>query len=258
MVITPTYRSPPQLWRVALHTICTRLLVRFIKKPDRPRAMIFRTRAPLGDHCGQGRPLDAHVKEEDKYRVQDDVHNRPQPHRHHAHLSKSLGVDEGVHPQADHHKEGAHQVDGHIGVGVGVGGVAGPEQVEHGPLDDQKQGGDRRSEDQEQGKGVSHDPFCFLSVSPSPLHGAQRRAAGAAQIGKAHDNGDHRHCQAQPGEGQVAGQQPQIDAVHHAVQHVDELGQRHGEGQGQNVFGDAPLGKVVCLLCHRPASSGVP
>ena len=47
MVITPTYRSPPQLWRVALHTICTRLLVRFIKKPDRPRAMIFRTRAAL-------------------------------------------------------------------------------------------------------------------------------------------------------------------------------------------------------------------
>ena len=30
-----------------MHTICTRLLVRFIKKPDRPRAMIFRTRAAL-------------------------------------------------------------------------------------------------------------------------------------------------------------------------------------------------------------------
>ena len=47
MVITPTYRSPPYAWSVALHTTCTRLLVRFMKKPDRPRAtMDFPRPAP--------------------------------------------------------------------------------------------------------------------------------------------------------------------------------------------------------------------
>ena len=44
MVITPTYRSPPQAWRVALHTTCTTLVVKFMKKPDRPRATMSRTR----------------------------------------------------------------------------------------------------------------------------------------------------------------------------------------------------------------------
>ncbi len=92
------------------------------------------------------------------------------------------------------------------------------------------------------------------SVPLAPADGEEGRAPGAAQVGKAHDDGHDGDGQPQTGEGQVAAprQAAQIDAVHHAVQHVDELGHRHGQGQGQNIFGDAPLGKVVCCCPPGP------
>ena len=95
----------------------------------------------LGDDGGQGRPLHPHVQQKDEDGVQDDVHRRPQHHRHHAHRAKALGVDEGVHAEAYHHKQGAHEIDGHVVVGIGEGGVAGSEQIENGPLKGQEKGG---------------------------------------------------------------------------------------------------------------------
>ena len=103
-----------------------------------------------------------------------------------------MGVDEGIHPQADHHKDRAQQIDGHIGVGVGVGGAAGPKQVEHWFLNQQEESRDCYAEDEQQGQGIAHDLLSLLPVPPAPVHGAQRRPAGAAQVGKAHDDGNDR------------------------------------------------------------------
>ncbi|SCJ70964.1 Uncharacterised protein [uncultured Blautia sp.] len=48
----------------------------------------------------------------------------------------------------------------------------------------------------------------------------------------------------------MPGEPPQVDAVHHAVQHVDELGSRHGQRQRNDVAGNAANGKIVLLACH--------
>ena len=146
-------------------------------------------RDALGDDGGQGRPSHPHVQQEDEDGVQHDVHRRPQHHRHHAHRTKALGVDKGVHPQADHHEQGAHEIDGHVVVGIGKGGIAGPEEIEDGPLKNQKEGGADRPQDEQQGEGVAHHPLGLLPVPLAPADREDGPAPGAAQVGKAHDDG---------------------------------------------------------------------
>ena len=86
--------------------------------------------APLGDHSRQGRAPHPHPHPKNKNGVQHDVYQGSQPHRHHTHPAKPLGRDEGIHPQADHHKDRSQKIDGHVRVGIGIGGVACAEQVE--------------------------------------------------------------------------------------------------------------------------------
>ena len=206
----------------------------------------------MGKDGGQGRALYPHVEYEDEDGVQNNVDRRPQQDGHHAHPAKALGVDERIHPQADHDEQSAPEIDGHVAVGVGEGVRAGPEEVEDGLLEGQEKGGAHRPQDEQQQKGAAHHPFRLLVVPPAPADGAQGRAPGAAQVGEAHQNGHDGHGHPQAGEGQAVagGEVAQVDPVHHAVQHVDQLGRRHGQGQTHNVAGDASPGKVVLTVRH--------
>ena len=84
------------------------------------------------------------------------------------------------------------------------------------------------------------------------MDGAQGRAPHAAQVGKAHEDGDDGQAQPQPGQGQVPRQLAQIHPVHNIIEDVDELRHRHGERHLKDVPRHAPPGKVVLCLPLRP------
>ena len=198
-------------------------------------------RAALCDHSGQRRPLDSHIQHKDEHGVQDDIHHCAQPHRHHADLGKALRIDKGVHAQAHHNEKGAAEVDGEVGVGIGKGGLTGAEEIEHRALEQEKDQGGRRTQDQQQREGIAQNMLGLLIVSLPPADGAQRRAAHAAEVGKPHQNGDDGHGKSQSGERQMPGQPSEVHPVHHAVEDIDELRQRHRGRQHQNISWNASL-----------------
>ena len=105
----------------------------------------------------------------------------------------------------------------------------------------------------QQGKGVAHDDPGLFQVAPAPLNGEQGRTSHAEQVGKGRHNGDDGEGQSQSCQGVAGGvgQAANVHPVHHAVQHVDQLGYRHGHGQAQDVPRHAAFGKVVGLGgCH--------
>ena len=63
-----------------------------------------------------------------------------------------------------------------------------------------KQGGQGNAQQDQQGKSAAHDLAGPLDISTSPGNGAQRRAAGAAEIGKSGNDIGYRHYQANAGE----------------------------------------------------------
>ena len=109
----------------------------------------------IAQHRCQRRTPCPHPQQKDKDGIQHDVHRRPQGHRHHPHAAEALGVDKGVHAQADHHKEGAQQIDGQVVVGVGEGQVAGPKEIEDGPPEGQAEHRQSPAKQEQEGKGVA-------------------------------------------------------------------------------------------------------
>ena len=213
----------------------------------------------LGDDRCQGRALYPHIQGKNEDGVQDQVDDRAQEGGHHARAAEALGVDEGVHPQADHHGDGPGQVDEKVALGVAHGLVAAAHQVEEGLVEEVEHRREGRAQKEQEGKGHAHDAACPLVVPLPPGDGAQRCAAGAAEVGKGVDDIRHRHHQANAGEGvpahgvNVADEGP----VHHVVEHHRQLGHREGDGQRQDVLGDAALGKVVSPRSHRLSLSSV-
>lgn len=61
--------------------------------------------------------------------------------------------------------------------------------------------GQPSTQQQEECEADTHDPGGPLVVPLAPGNGAQRRAAGSAQIGKGGDNVGNRHDQADAGKG---------------------------------------------------------
>ena len=92
-------------------------------------------------------------------------------------------------------------------------------------------------------------------ITPAPLYGAQRGSAHAEQVGKGDDHGDDGEAQAKAceGHGGILRDTADVNAIHDVVEHIDQLGQGHGQGKVQNVFDDASLGKVVLgvWVCGR-------
>ena len=84
------------------------------------------------------------------------------------------------------------------------GQIAGPKEIEDGPPEGQPQGRQPRAEEEEQRKGVAQDALGLLVLPLAPVNGAQGRAPHAAQVGKAHEDGNDGQAQPQPGQGPVS------------------------------------------------------
>ncbi len=69
----------------------------------------------------KGGSPDAEMKDKNKNRVQHNIGNRSEKDSGHAHICKALRVDEGIHPKRHHGKHGSHQINAHIGHGIGKG-----------------------------------------------------------------------------------------------------------------------------------------
>ena len=119
------------------------------------------------------------MKHKDENRVQNDVRHGAQKHSHHADAAKALGVDEAVHAEPSHHEQAPQEVYGHILVRIRVGGIAGAEQIEHGPLQNQPQHRQPHAEQHHHGKGIAHDPLRLVHISPPSLDGAEGGASHA-------------------------------------------------------------------------------
>ena len=117
--------------------------------------------------------------------IQKDVGYGAQEHRHHADGPEALGVDKAVHAQAGHHKDISQEVDGDVGVRIADGGVAGPEEVEHGPLHRQPQHCQRMTPTSTMSTKELPMMASASFTFPRPaLDGAERGAAHAEEVGK--------------------------------------------------------------------------
>ena len=208
--------------------------------------------AELGDHRSQSRSGDAHVEEEDEDGVQNGVQHRPQEHRHHPRAAEALGIDEGVHAERQHHRNGPDEIDQKILPPINHSGVAAPYQIENGVQKEVEHRHQRRPQHQEVDKGVAHDPLGLLVVPMAPGDGEERSAPHAGEVGKGGNDIHHRHHQADSGEGVPAhvGDVADEHTVHHIVQHHRQLSHRHGHRQGQNTPGNGALREVVLTLFH--------
>ena len=189
---------------------------------------------------------------EDKDRIQNNIGHSSQQHGHHADAAKSLGIDKAVHSQSRHDKQASQQIDGHILIRIGICIVAGAEQVEHGPLQSNAQHRQTDAEDHHHSKGVSHDLLRLVHVSPAPLNGTEGSPAHSKQVGEGRNHGNNGETQSHPRQGQTpcSGNPAYIDAVHHIVQHIDQLSQRHGHCQVDNIPDNAPFGKIILIRSH--------
>ena len=88
--------------------------------------------AHLAEDRGQSRPGDPHAQSEHENGVQHDVQDSAQQHQAHADLGEALGQDQLAQARGEQGEDRAGDVYGKVGVGVGVGHVAGAEEVEHG------------------------------------------------------------------------------------------------------------------------------
>lgn len=87
-------------------------------------------------------------------------------------------------------------------------------------------------------------------VAFAPSYRAERRTAHAKEVGKSRDDRDDGEGEAQPGQcqGRSLGDMPDVHAVDHVVQHVDELCQSHGQSKIEDVFPHLAFRKVIFLV----------
>ena len=90
----------------------------------------------------------------------------------------------------------------------------------------------------------------------APRNRAQRRPAHSKQIGKSHNNCDHGQRQADSRVRLRRGMRvmANVDSVHNTVQHIDQLGQRHGQCQAHNITRNTALAEII-LISQKNLSS---
>ena len=203
-------------------------------------------RKPLGEHGGNGRAPHAQPAGIDEDGVQHDVGGGAQQYREHADTGKALAVDVGVQPQGGHDKDGAQQINGQVIGGIAVGFVAGAEEVEHRFVEHQPHHRERHAADHQHKPGVGHDLGGGLFILLAPGDGAQRRTAHPEQVGEGRDQRDQREAQPQPrqGQGALAGDFADVDAVHNVIQKVEHLRHQHGCRHRQNAPAHIAGGKI--------------
>ena len=207
----------------------------------------------LGEDRGHSSPGHPHVKEKDEHRVQHDVQRRPQHDGDHALPGVALADDELVQPQGQQVERRAAEVDGEIGIGVAVGGIAGAEGHQHGLVQGKDHHHQRHGADAQHQETVGEDPPGLLRLARPHADAHQRCAAHADERGEGADQGHHRPADPHARQGGLPdhGDVADVDAVHDAVQHADELGQHAGNGDPQHQRPDGVRAQVVLQFHNR-------
>ena len=228
--------------------------------PGQPQNRFFPSQEPqhpkgrygLGDNGGQGSSLYPHPHTEDHNGVQHNVQSRSDGDGHHAGSSKALGIDKSIHPQADHHKNGARRVNPHIVGSVSVGLAAGPEGIEDGLLENLQDDRENDGRHHQHKKGGSHDLAGPLIVLSAPGNGAQGRAPRAEKIRKSGQQGNQGKADSHPREGHGGGPRysSDIDSVHNIVEHIQQLGHGHGHCHAHDISGHGALAEIILGRCR--------
>ena len=173
----------------------------------------------LAQNGGQGRTSHTHVQREDEHGIQYQVQHSPNQGRHHARLRIALRVDEAVEPCGEHGEGSPQQVDAQICVRIHIGGIAGPEQIEHRPTQQVAEKEYRHRAAQQQRAGISQYPFRPLLLARPPGYGEQRRPSRAEEISERRDQRGQRERQPDACQRHAVRprQMPDIDTVHHIV-----------------------------------------
>ena len=209
----------------------------------------------LGQDGRQRRAPDAHVHQEDKHRVQHDVQRRSQHHGHHTLFGKALADDKLVHAQSQQIEHRAPEVDGEVALGVGVGDGAAAEGQQHGPPQGEGRRHQRHGADTKQQKTVGKDAPGLLHLPRA--HADEGRAADADEGGEGADHGHDGAADPHTRQGQVPHHRDvaDVDAVHDAVQHADELGQHTGDGDTPDQGFDRVRPQVIFQFHVEKASN---
>ena len=125
--------------------------------------------------------------------------------------------------------------------------IAAAHQVEEGRLEEIERRRQPRPQQHQQGKADPHDPGGLPVIPPAPGNGKQGRAPGTAEVGKGGNNVRCRHHQPDTGKSVPPNgvNVPNKGPVHHIIEDNGQLGHRQRDCQGEDIFRDAPLGKVI-------------
>ena len=191
----------------------------------------------LRNHRSDGSALDAHLKGEDKQRIERNIDDSADSHGRHGLDRIALCRKIGIQPLREKDEQRADQVQPQIVASVGKGVLACTERIEHGVLEQIEQDAQHDGKDCQQYKRLIEDALGALPIPFPQLDRGQRGAAGSDQCSKCGENDDDRKRDpyARQRQRSDALHPPDIDAVNDVVQHVDQLrhhdGQRHTEHQ---------------------------
>ena len=188
-------------------------------------------REKLREDRRQGRAADAHAEHEDEDRIQEDVGDGADNDRDHAKAREALRVDVRIHARRDHGEDRAEEVDPEIRDGVDERGFVRAEQDEERAREDLPRDHEDDARQDFEAVGRIQDLGGFALVFAPALHGEERRAAAAVQVRERRNDDDQRECETNAGQGcrALAGNAPDVDAVHDAVEQVQDLGDQHGK-----------------------------
>jgi len=150
--------------------------------------------SPLRDDGSPSRPLDAHVKGEDKERVEGDIQNRTDKNRKHTRHRFALSSDKKIHPQSQHDENGANRVNLHVIVRVTNRFVAAAKSQQKRLRENQKQSSKDNAEDNEQDKGIAFNPFGLFLFALTRGNQRQRSTTRAHQVSESGDGNNQRRA----------------------------------------------------------------
>ena len=136
------------------------------------------TGAALRNDGGKTRARNAHVKHENKYRVEHYVYHRPEQHRAHGGQRIALGQYKGIEPLGQHCEKRTAGIYPEIGNGKIRRALRAAEQLDNGPRKGECNSSENGADEKKQRKEVLNTPFaksefpspilCLLGAPPSP------------------------------------------------------------------------------------------
>ena len=170
----------------------------------------------------------AHVQSENKYRIENNVGHRPDEHRQHARLRKSLRCDKGIHSQCELHKNRSKRINVHIIHAIVYRIGAGAEGHQKIPVPQKKRRCQQDRNNDLNHKTVPQRLLRLVMFSLSHENGSPGCATVRHKSRKCRHDHNKRHADAHTGErhGSLLRDMPNINPVHNIIHHIDEL-RRH-------------------------------